>query len=151
MFSCDMFSGCKLPWFSSTYVSICKLPSVDICRGLIVRFIALLGLWVNIHIPHGFSELSCTSPPPHTYRASLYYQSLFFYQLMHNLIVLKTILKFTLKLTLTHRGRVMQICVFNTHLFSLHNKLNYAILRACLRMVLLMDVCRNLTSLWINL
>ena len=36
---------------------------------------------------------------------------------------------------------------FNTRLFSLHNTLNYAIHRACLRMVLLMDVYRNLTSL----
>ena len=52
---------------------------------------------------------------------------------------------------LTHWGRVTQICVFNTRLFSLHNTLNYAIHRACLRMVLLTDVCRNLTSLWINL
>ena len=52
---------------------------------------------------------------------------------------------------LTHWGRVTQICVFNTRLFSLHNILNYAIHRACLRMVLLTDVCRNLTSLWINL
>ena len=52
---------------------------------------------------------------------------------------------------LTHWGRVTQICVFNTRLFSLHNALNYAIHRACLRMVLLMDVYRNLTSLWINL
>ena len=43
-----------------------------------------------------------------------------------------------------------QICVFNTRLFSLHNTLNYAIHRACLRMGLLKDVCRNLTSLWIN-
>ena len=54
-------------------------------------------------------------------------------------------------LNLTHWGRVTQICVFNTRLFSLHNKLNYAIHRAYLRMVLLMDVYRNLTSLWINL
>ena len=38
----------------------------------------------------------------------------------------------------------------NTSLFSLHNTLNYAIHRACLRMVLLTDVYRNLTSLWIN-
>ena len=52
---------------------------------------------------------------------------------------------------LTHWGRVTQICVFNTRLFSLHNKLNYAIHRACLRMVLLTDVYWNLTSLWINL
>ena len=36
---------------------------------------------------------------------------------------------------------------FNTRLFSLHNTLNYAIHRACLRMVLLTDVYRNLTSL----
>ena len=43
-----------------------------------------------------------------------------------------------------------QICIFNTHLFSLHNTLNYAIHRACLRMVLLTDVYRNLTSLWIK-
>ena len=43
-----------------------------------------------------------------------------------------------------------QICVFNRRLFSLHNTLNYAIHRACLRMVLLMDVYRNLTSLWIK-
>ena len=54
-------------------------------------------------------------------------------------------------LRLTHWGRVVQICVFNTRLFSLHNTLNYAIHRACLRMVLLTDVYRNLTSLWINL
>ena len=52
---------------------------------------------------------------------------------------------------LTHRGRVTQICVFNTRLFSLHSTLNYAIHRACLRIVLLTDVYRNLTSLWINL
>ena len=65
---------------------------------------------------------------------------------------------------LTHWGRVTQICVFtlqlcktddanlfNTRLFSLHNTLNYAIHRACLRMVLLTDVYRNLTSFWINL
>ena len=52
---------------------------------------------------------------------------------------------------LTHWGRVTQICVFNTRLFSLHSTLNYAIHRACLRMVLLTDVYRNLTSLWINL
>ena len=51
---------------------------------------------------------------------------------------------------LTHWGRVTQICVFNTRLFSLRNTLNYAIHRACLRMVLLTDVYRNLTSLWIN-
>ena len=47
--------------------------------------------------------------------------------------------------------RMTQICVFNTRLFSLHNTLNYAIHRACLRMVLLTEVYRNLTSLWINL
>ena len=52
---------------------------------------------------------------------------------------------------LTHWGRVTQIYVFNTRLFSLHNTLNYAIYRACLRMVLMTDVCRNMTSLWINL
>ena len=52
---------------------------------------------------------------------------------------------------LTHWGRVTQICVFNTRFFSLHNTLNYAIHRAFLRMVLLTDVYRNLTSLWINL
>ena len=52
---------------------------------------------------------------------------------------------------LTHWGRVTQICVFNTRLFSLHNTLNNAIHRACLRMVLLTDVYRNLTSLWIKL
>ena len=43
-----------------------------------------------------------------------------------------------------------QICVFNTRLFSLHNTLNYVIHRACLRIVLLTDVYRNLTSLWIK-
>ena len=47
--------------------------------------------------------------------------------------------------------RIMQICVFNTRLFSLHITLNYAIHRACLRMVLLTNVYRNLTSPWINL
>ena len=52
---------------------------------------------------------------------------------------------------LTHWGGVTQICVSNKRLFSLHNTLNYAIHRACLRMVLLTDVYRNLTSLWINL
>ena len=52
---------------------------------------------------------------------------------------------------LTHWGRVTQICVVNTRLFSLHNTLNYGIHRACLRMVPLTDVYRNLTSLWINL
>ena len=40
--------------------------------------------------------------------------------------------------------RVTQICVFNSCLFSLHSTLNYAINRACLRMVLLTDVYRNL-------
>ena len=54
-------------------------------------------------------------------------------------------------IVLTHWGRMTQICVFNTRLFSLHNTLNYAIHRACLRMVLLTDIYRNLTSLWINL
>ena len=48
--------------------------------------------------------------------------------------------------TLTHWGRVTQICVFNTRLFSLHNTLNYAMHRTCLRMVLLTDVYKNLTS-----
>ena len=48
-------------------------------------------------------------------------------------------------------SRMTQICVFNTRLFSLHNTLNYTIHRACLRMVLLTDIYRNLTSLWINL
>ena len=43
--------------------------------------------------------------------------------------------------------RMTQVCVFNTHLFSLQNTLNYAIHRACFRMVLLTDVYRNLTSL----
>ena len=43
--------------------------------------------------------------------------------------------------------RMTQICVFNTRLFSLHNTFNYAIHRACLRMVLLTDVYINLTSL----
>ena len=43
--------------------------------------------------------------------------------------------------------RMRQICFFNTRSFSLHNTLNYAIHRACLRMVLLTDVYRNLTSL----
>ena len=66
---------------------------------------------------------------------------------------------------LTHSGRMTQICVFtlqlcktdeancvfNTRLFSLHNTLNYSIHRTCLRMVLLTDVYRNLTSLWIKL
>jgi hypothetical protein len=46
--------------------------------------------------------------------------------------------------------RMTQICVFNTRLFSMHNTLNYAIRTACLRMVLLTDVYRNLTSLWIK-
>ena len=46
--------------------------------------------------------------------------------------------------------RMMQICVFNTRLFSLHYTLNYAIHRTCLQMVLLTDVYRNLTSLWIK-
>ena len=41
---------------------------------------------------------------------------------------------------------ITQICVFKTRLFSLHNTLNYAIHRACLRMVLLRDIYRNLTS-----
>ena len=63
---------------------------------------------------------------------------------------------------LRHWGRVTQICVFtlqlhkttqirvfNTCLFSLHNTLNYAKHGACLRMVLT-DVYRNLTSLWIK-
>ena len=43
-----------------------------------------------------------------------------------------------------------QICIFNTHLFSLHNTLNYAIHGDCLRMVLVTDVYRNLTSLGIK-
>ena len=47
--------------------------------------------------------------------------------------------------------RMTQICVFNTRFFSLHNTLNYAIHRACLRMVLLTDFYRNLTSHWIKL
>jgi hypothetical protein len=47
--------------------------------------------------------------------------------------------------------RMTQICVFNTRLFSLNSTLNYAIHRTCLRMVLLTDGYRNLTSLWINL
>ena len=47
--------------------------------------------------------------------------------------------------------RVTQICVFTTRLFSLHNTLNYAMHRDCLRMVLLTDVYRNLTSIWIKL
>jgi hypothetical protein len=65
---------------------------------------------------------------------------------------------------LTHWGRVTQICVFYittaqdgwrksailTRLFSLHNTLNYAIHGACLQMVLLTNVYRNLTSLWIK-
>ena len=42
--------------------------------------------------------------------------------------------------SLTLRGRVTQICVFNTRLFSLHSTLNYAIHRACIRMILL-DGC----------
>ena len=46
--------------------------------------------------------------------------------------------------------RMTQICVFNTLLFSLHNTLNYAIRGTCLQMVLLTDVYRNLTSLWIK-
>jgi len=45
---------------------------------------------------------------------------------------------------------MMQICVFNKHLFSLHNTLIYAIHGACLRMVLLTDVYTNLTSLCIK-
>ena len=44
-----------------------------------------------------------------------------------------------------------EICVFNTRLVSLHNTLNYAIHGACLRMVLLTDVYRNLTSLCIGM
>ena len=43
-----------------------------------------------------------------------------------------------------------QICVFNMRLSSLHNTLNYGIHGACLRMVLLRDVYRNVTSLWIK-
>ena len=46
--------------------------------------------------------------------------------------------------------RMTQICVFNTRSFSLHNTLNYTIHGACLWMVLLTDVYRNLTSLWIK-
>ena len=64
---------------------------------------------------------------------------------------IKTKLRVFERNVLTHWGRVTQICVFNTRSFSLHNTLNYAIHRACLRMVLLMDVYWNLTSLWINL
>ena len=56
-----------------------------------------------------------------------------------------------LRRLLTHWGQVTQICVFNTRLFSLHSILNYAMHRGCLRMVLLMDVYRNLTSLSIKL
>ena len=62
-----------------------------------------------------------------------------------------TACRMLLNRVLTHWGRMTQICVFNTRLFSLHNTLNYAVHRACLRMVLLTDVYRNLTSLWINL
>ena len=47
----------------------------------------------------------------------------------------------------TVKKRMTQICVFNTPLIPLHNTLNYAIHRACIRMVLLTDVYRNLTSL----
>ena len=47
----------------------------------------------------------------------------------------------------TFQEWMTQICVFNTRLFSLHNTLNYAIHRACLRMVLLTDVYGKLTSL----
>ena len=50
----------------------------------------------------------------------------------------------------TAQRRITQICVLNTRLFSLHNTLNYAIHRVCLRMVVLTDVYRNLTSLWIK-
>ena len=43
-----------------------------------------------------------------------------------------------------------QICVFNTCLVSTHYTLNYAIHGACLWMVLLKNVYRNVTSLRIN-
>jgi len=43
-----------------------------------------------------------------------------------------------------------QICVFNMRLLSTHYTLNYAIHGACLQMVLLMEVYRNMTSLQIN-
>ena len=52
-----------------------------------------------------------------------------------------------LRFYITTARRMTQICVFNTRLFSLHNTLNYAMQRACLGMVLLTDVYRNLTSL----
>ena len=65
---------------------------------------------------------------------------------------------------LTHCGRVTQIYVytlqlcktdganlrFNTRLVSTHYVLNYAIHGALLRMVLLTDVYRNVTSLRMN-
>jgi len=65
---------------------------------------------------------------------------------------------------LTHCGRVTQICVYTlqlcktgdanlrflTLLVSTHKTLNYTIHGACLRMVLLTDVYRNVTSLRIN-
>ena len=55
-----------------------------------------------------------------------------------------------LRFHITTAQDMTQMCVFNTRLFSLHNKLNYAIHVACLRMVLLTDVYRNLTSIWIK-
>jgi hypothetical protein len=66
---------------------------------------------------------------------------------------------------LTHCGRVTQICVFTLQRcktgdanlrfltsawFPARSRRNYAIHGACLRMVLLTDVYRNVTSLWIN-
>jgi hypothetical protein len=65
---------------------------------------------------------------------------------------------------LTHWGRVTQICAFtlqrcrtgeanlrfNTRLVSTRYILNYAVHGTCLRMVLLMDVYRNVTSLRFN-
>ena len=75
-------------------------------------------------------------------------------EVLHNLNVVKHVLNTLRKgdadLRFLHYNcarRMTQICVFNTRLFSLHSTLNYAIHRACLRMVLLTDVYRNLISL----
>ena len=55
-------------------------------------------LYFACHIPD--SDTVIITFFSHTYCASWYYQSFFIHQMMHKGIVLKTILKFTLKLTL---------------------------------------------------
>ena len=102
-----------------------------------------------------YDSITCTRTPSPSY---------FLFKSLTHWGRLTQICVFTLQLCKTEDGwrrfaflhyncarRMTQICIFNTRLFSLHNTLNYAIHTACLRMVLLTDVYRNLISLWINL